>query len=33
MGFEFLADREDERSWTVAGEEKGRYRVREGHIG
>lgn len=33
MNFEFLADREDERSWMVAGEEKGRYWVGEGQFG
>lgn len=32
MDFEFLADREDERSWTVAGEEKGRYWVGDGQF-
>jgi hypothetical protein len=32
MAFQFLADREDERSWTVAGEEKGRYWVGEGQF-
>lgn len=32
MTFEFLADREDERSWMVAKEEKGRYWVGEGQF-